>query len=240
MKFFDLHTHILPCVDDGAQNITEALEMLRNAVASDVCGVVVTPHCNLSGEWNSNLTMGLATQFQMLKHAAENIQVNLFLGAEVRVTENIISLLKKRVLPTLNNSRYLLLEFEPDFKSDKFIGVLSQIISEGYVPLIAHPERYNAVYDNPFIVEDWLNIGCHIQVTGGSIMGDFGKKVKNTADCLLRNDFVCCVASDAHGTRVRSNFLSDVYSYISLYYGKHYADILMQINPQRICNDEVL
>lgn len=240
MKIFDLHTHVLPCVDDGAQNVAEALEMLRNAVASDVFALAVTPHCNLSGEWSSQLTLNLLTKFKKLQQISEDIPIKLFFGAEVRVTDNIISLLKNEVLPTLNNSRYLLLEFERYFGTNKFRDILSQVLGEGYTPLIAHPERYDAVCENPYIVEDWLNMGCHIQVTGGSIIGNFGKKIKNTADFLLSNDLVCCVASDAHDTRVRSNFLSDVYSYISLYYGKHYADILMQINPQKICEDEAL
>ena len=78
-------------------------------------------------------------------------------------------------------------------------------------------------------------MGCHLQLTGGSILGQYGKTVQRTAAFLLKNDLVACVASDAHGVDHRSNFLLDVYDHLSVRYGKQYAMCLMYDNPMRIC-----
>lgn len=240
MQIFDLHTHILPNVDDGAKDMQEALEMLNNAVASDVTDLVVTPHSVAGGAWENFRSDELLNAFKRLKKQAENIPINLYLGAEVHINDGFFDCLKARKFKSLNDSRYLLTEFGVNFDGYMFCDVLKGILSEGYIPLIAHPERYTAVIKNPQIVEEWLDLGCHIQLTGGSIMGVFGKKVRNTAEILLKNDLVCCVASDAHGTNHRSGYLLDVCTYLSLYFGKQYAKILMWENPKRICENIAL
>ena len=115
--------------------------------------------------------------------------------------------------------------------------MLQSTLELGYIPLIAHPERYLSVCQTPQIVAPWLDMGCHLQLTGGSIMGEYGKTVQRTATFLLQQDFVACVASDAHGLHHRSNFLMDVYDHLSLRYSKHYAGCLMYENPMGICCD---
>ena len=240
MDFCDLHTHILPGVDDGAQTIEQSLEMLRNAVASDVTTVVATPHCSIPGTFENFNTPDLLDRFAALQEAAKDIPIRLLLGGEIRVTEQIISLLDAGKLPTINNGRYLLTEFPNDFPAQLFSRVLEQLLDQGVLPLVAHPERYSAVCAEPMIVEKWLKLGCHIQLTGGSILGKLGKAPQKAAKKLLHSGLVCCVASDAHNTTSRSNFLSDVYDHISLHYSRPYANQLMTTNPLAICNNQLL
>lgn len=240
MRIFDLHTHILPDCDDGAKNIEQALEMLENAIAADVTKIMITPHCNVEGTKKNHKDEQLIRKFNQLLAASKDMPIEIFLGAEVRYTENLAELLQRGIIPTLNNSRYLLTEFPKNYPAEFFCEALQSITAQGFTPIIAHPERYDSVIESCEIVYDWLDIGCHIQITAGSIRGDFGKKVKNTSDFLLKNDLVCCVASDAHGTLNRSNFISDIYTHLSLYYGKQYANILMWDNPLRISLDNTL
>lgn len=240
MKIFDLHTHVLPGVDDGAVNMEYAVQMLRNAAACDVAALAVTPHCNVPDARDNYRGESLTARFEELCLAAREIPIRLVLGAEVRVTEQLPSLLREGRIPTLNNSRYLLTEFPNRYTDEECRDALERILDAGYIPLIAHPERYATVCQTPYVVEEWLDKGCHLQVTGGSLMGEFGKTVQETADILIRNDWVCCIASDAHGTTYRSNYLTHVYDHLALYCGKRYADILMWENPTRICNDENL
>ena len=96
MRIFDLHTHILPQIDDGASNMQQALEMLRNAVASDVMALALTPHSNVSGVWGNYQTKNIIDMYRQLCDLASDIPVKLFLGAEVRVTENLALLLKQK------------------------------------------------------------------------------------------------------------------------------------------------
>ena len=237
MKLCDLHTHLLPGVDDGAQTMEYALQMLRNAAASDVELLAVTPHCNRPYELQNYLDDALLARFLQMQQAAKDIPVQLVLGAEVLVNEQLPQLLHQKKIPTINGSRYLLTEFPVDASPDYFQEVLQSVLAQGYIPLIAHPERYFCVCQMPQIVASWLDMGCHLQLTGGSIMGEYGRNVQRTATFLLQQDFVACVASDAHGLHHRSNFLLDVYDHLHLRYSKHYAQCLMYENPMGICWD---
>ena len=240
MKIFDLHTHVLPGVDDGAANMEEALQMLRNAAASDVRCLAVTPHCNVPGCFENYASEALADAFRRLQQAAQQIPVRLIPGAEVHVTEALPVLLEQGQIPTLNGSRYLLTEFSYRVNRDSLLAMLQSILALGYVPVVAHPERLGAVCETPHIVEDWLKLGCHIQLTGSSILGKFGKESARCAQFLLQNDLVACVASDAHGCRMRTNYLLDVYSHLELHYSGQYAHALMWENPLRICKNEII
>lgn len=238
MKLCDLHTHILPGVDDGAPTMEYALQMLRNAEASDVTLLAVTPHCNTSADNGNYMDEQLETRFLQLQQAAADIPVQLVLGAEARVNDLLPELLQQGKIPTINKSRYVLTEFHPH--TDHFTDTLQDILELGYIPLVAHPERYAAVCQTPQIVTQWLDMGCHLQLTGGSILGEYGKTIQHTAAILLKNGLVACVASDAHGLEHRSNFLLDVYDHLSVRYSKQYAMCLMQENPMRICaNDDL-
>lgn len=240
MKICDLHTHVLPGVDDGAPTMEYALQMLRNAVASDVALLAVTPHCN--GPYGEGNYLGKALQdrFLQLQQAAKEIPVQLVLGAEVRASEQLPLLLKQGKIPTVNGGRYLLTEFSADSAEEDIRSALEKICSLGYVPLVAHPERYAAVCRSPQMVVPWLDMGCHLQLTGRSLLGEYGKAVQQTAAYLLKQDMVACIASDAHGINGRSNFLLDVYDHLTVRYSKQYAGCLLYENPMRICYDEAL
>ncbi len=242
MNIVDIHAHILPNIDDGARHMNEALEMLRNAAASDVSAIVATPHCNLTGMFENYSSAMLLDSLNALRKRAEaeNIPVELFPGAEVRAARNLPQLLESGCLLTLNNSRYLLTEFAPDDSAGFIIRTLREILAYGCVPVVAHPERYYAVWVRPQIVVKWLDLGCHIQLTAGSILGQFGQRARKTADCLLENDLVACIASDAHDTIFRTNYLGEAYACLQNYYPDGYAQVLMYDNPMRICRNQPL
>jgi len=240
MKILDLHTHVLPAVDDGAATLSDALQMLQNAYASEVQALVVTPHCNVPGMPGNYLTAQLTQQFDALCAAARKIPISLMLGAEVRVTPELPSLLRQGMIPTLNGSRYVLTEFPHGGNSELYRIMLDGILEAGFVPLVAHPERYTAVRRDPAMVEHWLDMGCHIQLTAGSILGKFGRDVMQASQYLLSRDLVACVASDAHGVNLRTNYLSDTYTHLQLHYSKDYAHMLLWDNPRRICRNETL
>ena len=240
MKLCDLHTHILPGVDDGAPTMEYALQMLSNAVASDVQVLAVTPHCNDPYLWESSPASVLKRQFLQLQQAAAHIPVQLVLGAEALADQDLLPQLQAGNIPTINGSRYLLTEFPFDTKGQEISAMLEKILDLGYIPLVAHPERYSAVCKNPGIVLPWLDMGCHLQLTGGSILGEYGKTVQKTAAVLLQQDLVACIASDAHGIHRRSNYLLDVYDHLSVQYSKQYANCLMYETPMAICHNSDL
>lgn len=242
MKILDLHTHILPGVDDGAATMADSIAMLQNAQASDVAAVVVTPHCNIPGFCQNYYDDGYLASLRALRAAAAQaaVPVQILAGMEVRVNDSLLPLLRDKKVLTLNGSRYLLTEFAPDAAPGYCSGMLRKIISLDYIPLIAHPERYACVWQRPECVDDWLALGCQMQLTGGSILGKFGFEAQRTALLLLERDWAACVASDAHGPRRRTNFLGDVYDYLCLHFSEDHARRLLWENPLRICQNDLL
>ena len=126
------------------------------------------------------------------------------------------------------------------YPENRFAPALEKLLERDYIPLIAHPERYAAVCQQPGVTGQWLDMGCHLQLTGTSIVGHHGKTVQRAAMELLQRDMVACVASDAHGVHERSNYLMGVYDHLSVHFSKAYAQGLLCINPMRIWRDENL
>lgn len=240
MRICDLHTHILPGVDHGAPNMAVALEMLENAVASEVEYLALTPHFGTLETPVSQLLPLMQTQFQKLQETAAHLPIRLALGAEVHITPELLAQLDALQLPTINGSRYLLTEFPMLCREKDFLPALEKLLHCGYIPLVAHPERYQAVGERPGMVEQWLDMGCHLQLTGGSILGRYGKTVQRTAGQLLCSDFVACVASDAHGLNERTNYLMGTYDHLAVQFSRQYAQCLLETNPLRIWQNENL
>ena len=242
MKFLDMHTHVLPGVDDGARFMEESLEMLRNAAASKVAAVVATPHCNITPGWLNYNNAEFRGRFLQLRDAAKDagIPVQIIAGAEVRVTEDLPRLIREGKVLTINGGKYILLEFMAWAPVDYCNDHLSEIRSQGLIPMVAHPERYTAVQKEPAAVGQWLEMGCHVQLTSGSILGKFGSAARRASEYLLRNDMVACVASDAHSSTWRTNYLLDVYDHLCVNYNPRYAQAMMWETPLRICAGEKL
>ena len=242
MKLCDIHTHILPCVDDGARSFEYARRMLKNAYAGKIETLVATPHYIVyeNREDNIRQNKNLVEHFQRFQSDSADVPVKLFMGAEVRVNNHLLNQLKQGVIPTINKSRYLLAEFSFDADLRYISNAIRGIVDQGFIPIVAHPERYISVCRNPMSVVDWLEDGAHLQLTGGSVMGEYGKTVKQTAEFLLKSDFVMCISSDAHGVNHRSNYMLDVCDHLSVYYSKAYAKCLMYDNPMKVCYDENL
>lgn len=116
--------------------------------------------------------------------------------------------------------------------------MLFPILDSGFVPIIAHPERYSRL--RPEIIDDWMHEGIGIQINKGSVFGRFGREAYDFSHMLLQNGLVSCIASDAHGVDSRTTDMSDISDFISTEYSEELAELLLAENPRRIFNDEPL
>lgn len=239
MGMIDIHSHILPGVDDGSPDMEESLEMIRIAADSGVRAMVATPHGNIPGMYENYNGARLQAAFDELirRVEAEKIPVRILRGMEVYTTEDMPGRLRRGELLTLNGSCYLLMEFDFRESISWCTSMLERALAEGVVPIVAHPERYYAVCQEPWCVYTWLEMGCHAQLTRGSILGKFGREVKQASDYLLQHNLVACVASDAHSSSHRTPYMQDVYDYLALRYSREYAQMLLFDNPKKICGD---
>lgn len=233
----DLHCHIIPHIDDGARNAHVACAMARHAVECGVKTIVATPHCNLGGRRQNyrgrdyDLAFGLFRA--LLKQSG--IPLELLPGAEVFVHPgNIRALIDRDMLVTLNRSRYLLVEFPFDCEGElisKLLGVISQ---RGLVPVVAHPERYEAVQLSPRLAALWFSQGYVIQLNCGSLLGRLGQRAQSCGVHLLRHGLAHVIASDAHDTRYRPTGFDALPRQLC---SEDYWRLLLQENPARILSD---
>ena len=234
----DLHCHLLPGVDDGAEDMDTALLMARMAVESGVDTIIATPHCNLPGaERNNFISPKLLQDLVKLQNTVrkERIPLTILPGAEIMGTPQVPELAGKGVLPTLAGSDYLLVEFyfneEPSYMED----ILLSVAACGLHPVVAHPERYDAVQEMPRLIERWLRAGVAIQLNKGSILGHLGRRAEETSRWILERGLAHAVASDAHNVSGRTPRMDELRAWLERETGPDYARVLLEENPSRIC-----
>lgn len=238
----DMHTHILPEVDDGAENMETAIDMIRHSIEYGTKEILLTPHGNIMGLYENNEIWKLKEQYNQLQQVLkkESINVKLHLGMEVFGTYDIDEKIKKSEVLPIGNSKYMLVEFSFEEDVEYMFMILQKIRVQGLRPIIAHPERYAGIKRNPAIVYEWNRMNYGIQINKDSLSGKFGEKEARTAFLLLDANLVQIIASDCHDCYNRKSGLGNIYKYISENYSEGYAELLMEINPKRVLEDEKL
>lgn len=237
----DLHCHILPNTDDGAENMEDALEMARMAAQSGVTHLVATPHCNLPNDADKNfISVPLLERVLELQARIRqaNIPLTLYPGCEVFCTPDTPTLIRQGKLLTLANTKYLLVEFFFDEELSYMDDMLRAIAAEGVIPVIAHPERYDSIQRTPHIIERWFRSGYIIQLNKGSILGRLGRHAHRTADWILGHGLAHVVASDAHSSVMRTPDMTQLQEHLLDFCGPEYTKILLDLNPSRILNGQ--
>ena len=236
----DIHTHILPGMDDGAQDLYDTLEMVRLAADSGVTAMVATPHCNIPGVFENYFNDDYIETIQKVRDAVhrEQLPVNILPGMEAFGTPDLPDLLENGQIMTINQSRYLLIEFAFDEDPVLVEYIVDKVHRMKIIPVIAHAERYKFVQRNPDRVYRWRKKGYPIQINKGSFQGRFGRSAAETAHLLLEHNLVSVVASDAHSPHMRTPYMANVYEELLMYYPENYIDMLFKENPRRICQNE--
>lgn len=189
----DFHTHILPGIDDGAKNYDQAIKIIQQAKAAGFTDVILTPHY-IEEYYEADEQARKSLMEQLQKEA----DINLYLGNELYITRNIEELLKSKKISTINNSKYVLMELPFNNKVIYLNEVIYKLISLGKVPIIAHPERYEYIQENPDVLEELIEDGVLFQMNYGSIIGQYGKKAQKTAKYLLKKGYINFLGSDTH------------------------------------------
>lgn len=238
----DLHTHILPGLDDGSPDLETSVLMAAVAAESGVTHLVATPHSNQRGAFENYASPALQVRFDCLRTAVceAGIPLELSLGMEIFGTGDVPRLLREGRLLTLNGGRYLLIEFgfhEDPLRIERLLG---DLLAAGYWPVVAHPERYYGLQRMPNYLFDWANRGIVLQVNKGSLFGRFGRGAQALAAAMLERGLVGCVASDAHGPDVRTPDLAGAWDYLAERCSEEMARCLLEDNPWRILRSEPL
>lgn len=236
----DLHAHILPGLDDGADVMEEALAMAELAIEGGTSCIVATPHSNQVGRFENYCSKELIHIFESFEAKVRHyhMPLKIYRGMEIFASENVPELLKKGKLMGINGSRYCLIEFPFDDSPERMGSILESVLDIGMIPLIAHPERYGCIIQEPAILYEWMDMGCRAQINKGSLLGRFGRSIAKTASVLMEYELVSCIASDSHTSEVRTPFMADVREYVEDTYGPILAKRLLHDNPKLILEDK--
>ncbi|TCI02602.1 capsular biosynthesis protein [Corallincola luteus] len=233
----DLHCHLLPGVDDGAQDLSESLELARIAVSEGISTAVLTPHFH-PGRFDNDID-GLSAIFNTFKAELSNadIALDIHLAAEVRMTDRLLSDIPNNRIPFLGvyqGWRVLLLELPYSHIPPGTEQLINWLNSRKIMPMIAHPERNREVIQNPNILSRLSRFKLMYQLTIGSFSGDFGDHVQATATSLLQMGFVGVLATDAHSVKRRPPIVAKGLAVVSDMVGEAQANQYIIERPAQI------
>lgn len=199
IKFKDIHSHILFGIDDGASSIEESLEIIKLNYKEGVSDIILTPHYMPNTKYvvDNNTKIKLVKQLRK-KLDNENIDINLYLGNEIFINDNILEDLKNNKCMSLNNTKYVLVEMPIANYMSSSLSILFDLIRNGYVPVLAHPERYVYFQRDYDLIDKYLDLGVLLQGNYKSLFGKYGKYAKRLLTKLLKEDKITFLGSDIH------------------------------------------
>lgn len=228
----DIHSHILPFIDDGARTLDEALQMASIAAKNGINHIVATSH----GNYYPYTLDEYRKSFQRLQHAIRerNIPVTLYAGMEIFMDDQVFSLIDEKKLLTINSTNNLLVEFPFEEDPDRVCDSIAKLIKKQYNIVLAHPERYIFIQKNPEMAYYLEDMGCVLQVNRGSILGEFGERCRNLAIRMMDDGIVKVIATDAHDTEYRSPSIQKLVKLLERRYSPLEIRLWMSENPSRI------
>lgn len=234
----DIHTHIIPNIDDGAKSVEDAFEILKEAYRSGFTDIVLTPH--YIKEYYQTDTKTREFWVEAIQDVLEKLQIpiKVYVGNEIYISEDIDKLLYNRHVSCLNNSKYVLFEL-PMYSEIKYLDdVIFKIFNMDKIPIIAHPERYCYVKKDISLVKKLHKKGVLFQANYGSILEFYGMDAKKTLEKLLKENLISFIASDVHRPKTIYSNIEQSKEKIKQIIGDNKLEELTTINPRKIILNE--
>ncbi|MGJ9458099.1 tyrosine-protein phosphatase [Oceanobacillus sp. CF4.6] len=224
----DIHSHILPGIDDGAKTEEDSLAMAREAVSQGITTIIATPH-NKNGKYD-NERASIKNNVQILSEllVTEDIPLTVIPGQETRINGEMIEDIKNGKLLSLNHTKYLFVEF-PSANVPRYSSqMLFDIQVAGYTPIIVHPERNQELIEHPSRLYEFVKNGALTQVTAASLVGKFGKNIQKFSHQLVEANLTHFIASDAHNTTTRGFCMDEAFHELKNEYGSDYFYMFLE------------
>ena len=234
---YDLHCHLLPGIDDGPADLETSLAMARLAVANGITHAVLTPHIHPERYSNSRASVTHAAAVFRADLAAADIPLQIGIAGEVRLSAEILAWVEESAIPFLGEwqgDKVMLLELPHGHVPPGSDKLAAWLLERHIRPMIAHPERNKGIMRDRAQLEPFLDMGCLIQLTAGSVAGQFGAPAQQCAEALLSEGVVTILASDAHNLKVRVPDLMPGLAHAISLIGEDAANQLVHENPQRL------
>lgn len=238
----DMHSHILPGIDDGSESIDESLEILKKMSSLGFHAIIATPHyiTGSSFRFNNSKKEAFLKEIQTLLDE-QQIDMKIYLGNEVYIDNEILSLIEKHEVACIHHSKYILIELPRNGKINELDQMIFKLRSKGIVPIIAHPERYHCLQEDVKLIDELVAKGALLQVNFESLDGKYGKNEKKLAEYLLKNQKLHFLGSDIHhaNSRFFERFTSLKKTIIKLIGEEKFKEVTYD-NPLHVLNDEYI
>ncbi|WHZ06190.1 tyrosine protein phosphatase [Neobacillus sp. YX16] len=215
----DIHCHILPGVDDGAQSLSDSINMAKKAVEQGIHTIVATPH-HMNSRYENPKQL-IIDRVKELNEAIrlEKLDLEIIPGQEVRIHGEMLEGYELGDILTVNHTPYVLVEFPSNHVPRYTEKLFYDLQMKGLVPVIVHPERNQEIIERPDVIYKLVEKGALTQVTASSVCGDFGKKIKNFSFQMIEANLTHFIASDAHNITSRTCKMREALSTINKKYG---------------------
>lgn len=220
----DIHTHLLPSVDDGSPDMETSMELIKDEINQGVTDIFVTPHYFKQRGYLSTVEENKKIFDDLIQEVnKQNLKVNLYLGTEIYYNKHSLRDLRAGLTKPLGDSLYVLIEFSLFEEAEDIPEAINNLTANGYIPIIAHPERYPYLLDIKYFTY-FKRMGAKIQINASALIGDYGRKIKKFVIKLIKNELVDFVASDIHNFRMSS--LKKAYKVVESTFSREKAESL--------------
>lgn len=240
IRICDLHCHILYGVDDGAKSEEQSNKMLDIAYEEGVRKIILTPHYNRR-IWNVNDAVIRERYHSLVSQTKQrHPDLDLYLGRELYYCSDSMEELQTGNVTTMAGSSYVLVEFDTSIRLGDLTQAVMEVVQYGYIPILAHVERYECILDDFSRIYQLKELGAYIQVNASGVMGEYGRLEKKCVKKLLKNGLVDFVATDAHRDNKRTPHIKKCVQYIEKKYGLEYARRIFEYNPTWVIENKSL
>ena len=233
----DFHSHIIPNIDDGSSSLEESINLIKEAEKAGFTAIISTSHY-IEGYYDYNQEERKKYLENLYNAENNDKNVKLYLGSEIYITEDMFELIEQEKASTINNSRYILFELPMNSKTFLAKEIVYRAIEKGYLPIIAHPERYTYVQEDINYARELSNMGALFQSNYGSIIGMYGNHAKKTIYKLLEDNLIQFLGSDVHREGPIYNKVPKILKKLEKVISKKKIEELTQINAEKVLNNE--
>lgn len=232
----DIHTHILPDLDDGAADILDSVLMAELAVEGGTRTLIATPHGNIPTDCGKNSCNDMLALISKKRAELESelskrgVELEILTGMEIYASYDLADKIREGSVLPMPDGKHYMIEFGFDTPGKECTDIIKSVLDIGVKPIIAHLERYECVQKSIRLAAEWNDMGCELQINTESVLGRTEPRICQCAGELLDRDLVFYVASDAHDPYFRTPFLRDTYNLLKEVRNREYAELLLHDN----------
>lgn len=235
----DIHSHLIPGVDDGAKTLEDSVEMIKDLEKMGFSDLIITPHYIADTAYTSpRQTNRLLLAKLQGRLRDPDSKVKIYVGNEIYIDRRIEDLVNDYKIAPMADSKYLLIELPMSGEYDDYENILISLILRGYRVILAHPERYRSFQKNPKPLRYLFENGVMFQCNFGSLVGQYGKKPKKLVKKLIKADMVYTFSTDLHH-KSQEIYINKSLKKLSKYYKKSDLDLILDKNPRQILNSMI-